>query len=127
MAGTAINDTSSVVAAATVYGAVATSQVVVVKLTRTLMSIPISVGHSVARHRRERAAETSLAGGMPLRRPVSAFLLLFLVASALNTIGLSTPVRAMVGAGWWPLALGGVLCGLVAASSLAIVSATGQR
>jgi uncharacterized integral membrane protein (TIGR00698 family) len=43
-AGTAVNDTSSVVATATTYGAAATSHAVVVKLVRTLMIIPICLG-----------------------------------------------------------------------------------
>lgn len=152
-AGTAINDTSSVVAAATVYGAVATSQAVVVKLTRTLMIVPISVGHAVARHRREQAASPDGAGTrMPWRHLVPVFLVLFLVASALNTVGvvpaswsgptdvaaaylitvaltavgLSTPLRAMREAGWRPLALGGVLWVLVATSSLVLMALTGH-
>ncbi|PZE85310.1 putative sulfate exporter family transporter [Curtobacterium sp. MCBD17_032] len=40
-AGTAVNDTSSVVAAATTYGAGAAESAVVVKLVRTLMIIPV--------------------------------------------------------------------------------------
>jgi uncharacterized integral membrane protein (TIGR00698 family) len=43
-AGTAVNDTSSVVATATTYGTAATSHAVVVKLVRTLMIIPICLG-----------------------------------------------------------------------------------
>jgi len=43
-AGTAVNDTSSVVATATTYGTAATGHAVVVKLVRTLMIIPICLG-----------------------------------------------------------------------------------
>jgi uncharacterized membrane protein YadS len=43
-AGTAVNDTSSVMATATTYGTAATSHAVVVKLVRTLMIIPICLG-----------------------------------------------------------------------------------
>lgn len=43
-AGTAVNDTSSVVATAGIYGSAALSFAVVVKLVRTLMIIPISLG-----------------------------------------------------------------------------------
>ena len=43
-AGTAVNDTSSVVATATTYGAAAASHAVVVKLVRTLMIIPVCLG-----------------------------------------------------------------------------------
>lgn len=154
-AGTAINDTSSVVAAATVYGAAATSYAVVVKLSRTLMIIPVSVALAVRGHRAERRAAADGAGqvaaGVPWRRLVPAFLVLFLVAAALNTagvvpdaahdpirwlsvflttmamtaIGLSTPVAALKEAGWRPLALGGILSVAVAASSLGLQALTG--
>ena len=43
-AGTAVNDTSSVVATAATYGTATTSHAVVVKLVRTLMIIPICLG-----------------------------------------------------------------------------------
>jgi uncharacterized membrane protein YadS len=43
-AGTAVNDTSSVVATAATYGSAATSHAVVVKLVRTLMIIPVCLG-----------------------------------------------------------------------------------
>ncbi|WP_109473243.1 YeiH family protein [Ornithinimicrobium cavernae] len=147
-AGTAVNDTSSVVAAATVYGAVATSHAVVVKLTRTLMIIPIAVSQSVARARQAVDGEA----GMPWSRLVPPFLVLFLVAAAVNSvglvpaswgdpvrelagylttvaltaIGLGTPVRAVRDAGWRPLALGGVLWVIVAVSSLVLMRLTGH-
>lgn len=147
-AGTAINDTSSVVAAATIYGTVATSYAVVVKLTRTLMIVPIAVGHSVARARRESAD----GDRMPWHQLVPTFLILFLLAAAatslglvpgawtepvhvlagylttvaLTAIGLGTPVRAVREAGWRPLALGGVLWVLVATSSLVLMRLTGH-
>ena len=146
-AGTAVNDTSSVVAAATVYGAVATSYAVVVKLTRTLMIIPIAVGHSLAAARRD-----ADGGSMSWGRLVPPFLVLFLLAAGVNSlglvpdswgegvsvaagylttvaltaIGLGTPVGAVREAGWRPLALGGVLWVLVAVSSLALMRLTGH-
>lgn len=147
-AGTAINDTSSVVAAATIYGAVATSTAIVVKLTRTLMIIPIAVGESIAAARREGGQ----AGGMSFSRLVPTFLVLFLVAAAVNSlgwvptswagpvgelaaylttvaltaIGLGTPIKAVREAGWRPLALGGLLWVLVALSSLVLMRLTGH-
>lgn len=60
-AGTAVNDTSSVVAAASIYGAQAAQTAVVVKLTRTLMIIPIALGMSWLEQRRHRAAAAALA------------------------------------------------------------------
>ncbi len=55
-AGTAVNDTSSVVATATTYGAAATSHAVVVKLVRTLMIIPICLGLAALTARKRRPA-----------------------------------------------------------------------
>jgi len=52
-AGTAVNDTSSVVATATTYGTAATSHAVVVKLVRTLMIIPICLGLSALTARKQ--------------------------------------------------------------------------
>ena len=56
-AGTAVNDTSSVVATATTYGTAATSHAVVVKLVRTLMIIPICLGLAALTARKPAACE----------------------------------------------------------------------
>lgn len=70
-AGTAVNDVSSVVAAASIYGHGATGTAVVVKLTRTLMIIPITLGLGWYRGRRAPSAPrrpalaTTGAGGSP--------------------------------------------------------------
>src|SRR3984885_1593057 len=53
-AGTAVNDTSSVVATATTYGAAAANHAIVVKLVRTLMIIPICLGLAGLTARRQR-------------------------------------------------------------------------
>jgi uncharacterized integral membrane protein (TIGR00698 family) len=60
-AGTAVNDTSSVVATATTYGAAATSHAVVVKLVRTLMIIPICLGLAALTERKRRTATAHAA------------------------------------------------------------------
>jgi uncharacterized integral membrane protein (TIGR00698 family) len=64
-AGTAVNDTSSVVATATTYGAAATSHAVVVKLVRTLMIIPICLGLAAGPARRHRARSSLRRGSLP--------------------------------------------------------------
>ncbi|WP_406863595.1 putative sulfate exporter family transporter [Streptomyces sp. HUAS MG47] len=88
-AGTAVNDMSSVVAAATTYGPAAVDYAVVVKLTRTLMIIPICVGLAVLANRRALAARTGAsASRVRLAGLVPWFLVAFLMAAAANSVGL---------------------------------------
>jgi uncharacterized membrane protein YadS len=63
-AGTAVNDTSSVVATATTYGSSAAGYAVVVKLVRTLMIIPICIGLAWLTDRKKAAAVAAPAGGV---------------------------------------------------------------
>ena len=85
-AGTAINDTSSVVAAASTYGHTAGGVAVVTKLARTTMIIPIVLALAVAH-----AHQAANGRRKPLWRLMPAFLLWFLLASTLNTAGLVGP------------------------------------
>jgi uncharacterized integral membrane protein (TIGR00698 family) len=94
LAGTAVNDTSSVVAAAGAYGDDAVRHAVVVKLARALMIIPIVVVLTTLTRRREGLAETSkarLAASL-----VPWFLIAFLAVAALNSGGL-IPAAAQAG------------------------------
>ncbi|OEI67810.1 membrane protein YeiH [Curtobacterium sp. ER1/6] len=92
-AGTAVNDTSSVVATATIYGRQATDTAVVVKLVRTLMIIPIVVGlagleaRRTARSRPASVDGPGRAGGVRVFRLVPWFLVGFLVVVLLRTVG----------------------------------------
>ncbi|HEX6454282.1 MAG TPA: putative sulfate exporter family transporter [Trebonia sp.] len=61
-AGTAVNDTSSVVATATTYGSSAAEYAVVVKLVRTLMIIPIAIGLAWLTDRKKAAAAVAAGG-----------------------------------------------------------------
>jgi uncharacterized membrane protein YadS len=70
-AGTAVNDTSSVVATATTYGTGATSHAVVVKLVRTLMIIPICLSLSALTARKRRPAPSPCAVGPALAGPTA--------------------------------------------------------
>src|SRR5690606_26113757 len=147
-AGTAVNDTSSVVAAAGVYSTAALGFAVVVKLVRTLMIIPISIGLSVMEARRE--ASGSGLSGARIAKLVPRFLVgflvvavvgslgvipdglrdalvhvsVFLIAMALAGIGLSTDIPALRRAGWRPLALGGILWVLVTVTALGTIAVT---
>jgi uncharacterized integral membrane protein (TIGR00698 family) len=96
-AGTAINDTSSVVAAGYAYSQQAGDQALVVKLTRSLTLVPIVIGLVILKSRRD--ARTSSAQptvrSLPWRKLVPLFLIGFLAAAGLRTAGL-------VPLGWLP-------------------------
>lgn len=94
-AGTAINDTSSVVAASFAYGDTAGAHAVIVKLVRTTMIIPIAFAlAAVAVRRRRRAQSTDdAAARSSVTSLVPWFVLWFLAASALSTI---SPISAAV-------------------------------
>ncbi|MGW1913548.1 YeiH family protein [Streptomyces sp. NPDC002076] len=98
-AGTAVNDMSSVVAAATTYGGPAADYAVVVKLARTLLIIPICLGLAALARRRARTADapadaTEAGSGRNVPDPVRIgrlvpwFLTGFLALAAMNTVGL---------------------------------------
>ncbi|RUQ06374.1 YeiH family protein [Curtobacterium sp. HSID17257] len=158
-AGTAVNDTSSVVATATIYGPQATDTAVVVKLVRTLMIIPIVIGLAGLEARRTARAQPDSvdgprrAGGVRVLRLVPWFLVGFLVVVLLRTtgvlpaaaaprfsaaatflitvalaaVGVSTDFAALRRAGFRPMLLGIALWVLVAATSLGVQAAFGQR
>ncbi|MCL4446115.1 MAG: putative sulfate exporter family transporter [Actinobacteria bacterium] len=152
--GTAINDLSSVVAASTVFGKGASSYAVVVKLTRTLMIIPIAVALGIARARaaskdpdvqdaprlRSRihrilpifivwfvaAVAINSVGLVPAAwHPGISTTATFMITVALASIGLSTRVHDIRRAGFRPLALGAGLWIVVAVASLGLQLLTG--
>ncbi|HET9060120.1 MAG TPA: putative sulfate exporter family transporter, partial [Acidimicrobiales bacterium] len=150
-AGTAVNDTSSVVAAASAYGRTAASYGVVVKLTRTLAIVPITL--AIAAWRGRGAAGTRApslrARAATARKVFPGFIAGFLLAVAANTAGLVpaswhhdladlatwsiTAALASVGlasnvghvrrAGARPLLLGAILWATVGLTSLAFQAA----
>lgn len=85
-AGTAINDTSSVTAAASTWdnlyqlGSQTLDTAVTVKLTRTLAIIPITMGLSVLKAKKEKQGKFSIKNVFP------TFILFFIFASFLTTI-----------------------------------------
>lgn len=147
-AGTAINDTSSVVAAATVYGHVAAVHAVIVKLTRTTLIVPIVLVLAAFRVRLTRRAGSNVS----IRKLMPWFIVWFLCAAAVDTtgvvgqtahnvlthaavflitvalaaIGFSADVGAFRRAGARPLLLGALVWIVVAGSSLLLQAATGQ-
>lgn len=150
LAGTAVNDTSSVVAAASVFSTAALGFAVVVKLVRTLMIIPVSITLSVIESRRDASGQrltarrvlglvpwfligflvvvavNSLGAIPPDIRDGLVAASSFLIATALAAIGMSTDVQALRRSGWRPLLLGGILWILVTVTTLATMGVTGN-
>lgn len=148
-AGTAINDTSSVLAAGIAFGPAAAQFAVIVKLARSLMIVPLCVGLHLESRRRSPVA----GPGVSARHLVPLFIVLFLAASAVASTGvvpdgwrstisstsawLITAALAAIGAsltwqsirraGTRPLLYGGILGAVLAVGSLALQTATGWR
>jgi uncharacterized integral membrane protein (TIGR00698 family) len=145
-AGTAVNDTSAVVAAGFAFSQAAGTTATIVKLTRTTLIIPLVLAFGLALPLLgldEGARSQSLA--KRVYAAVPAFIILFVLAAAANTlgligshagqvqllgrlvmvvalaaVGLQGNWRAFVGAGTRPLVLGLVTWFVVAVSSLAV-------
>ncbi|NII11512.1 YeiH family protein [Oleiagrimonas sp. C23AA] len=142
-AGTAINDTSSVVAAGYSYSRTAGDFATIVKLTRATLIIPVCLGLAIfeaAKHKQRGAGDFKLSRIFPW------FILWFLVASGLRTVGvipaawqgaihagaefliivaltgvgLSSDLRRMASTGPRPILLGLGVWASVALSSLAV-------
>lgn len=97
-AGTAVNDTSSVVAAGYAFSSLAGSYATIVKLTRTTMIIPISLIFAVfmaLKKKRNNTAEGMPEDGTDTGKRVNYsfrsifpwFILGFIITSLLNTVG----------------------------------------
>lgn len=99
-AGTAINDTSSVTAAASTWdslyqlGSATLDTAVTVKLTRTLAIIPITL--ALALRRTRKGGETATGEKVQLRRIFPFFILFFLLASLITTLASSLGVPSSV-------------------------------
>ena len=147
-AGTAINDTSSVVAAGYSYSHAAGDYATIVKLTRATLIIPVCLvlAFAVAAREKRQHAQAGDAGGFSLARIFPWFILWFVVASgirtlglvpvaiqpalhmlaefmiivALTAIGLSANLRKMVSSGARPILLGLGVWIAVAVSSLLV-------
>lgn len=96
-AGTAINDTSSVTAAATawdgIHGSNTLDSATIVKLTRTLAILPITLVLALIHTRQKNTAETNVS----IKKIFPHFVLFFILASAVTTIfNLSTAVTGPI-------------------------------
>ena len=153
-AGTAINDTSSVVAAGYSYSHAAGDYATIVKLTRATLIIPVCLvlAFVVAAREKRKHAEAGSTGHFSLASIFPWFILWFLVASAVRTaglipvaiqpsihllaefmiivaltaIGLSADLRKMISSGARPILLGLGVWIAVAVSSLLVQWVIGQ-
>ena len=150
-AGTAINDTSSVVAAGTSWSAMGGHDILalhvatIVKLTRTLMIVPITLILAIYMARK---SKQSGAGDFHFRKVFPWFVLLFIVAALINSyvipsdyhwvsddlaflgtfmiimamaaIGLSTSLKSLAASGVKPIVLGLCCWFVVAVVSLVV-------
>ena len=150
-AGTAINDTSSVTAAAAVWdgmhpGANTLDEATIVKLTRTLAIIPITLALAMWQLRADRRAGGESESAFSLRRAFPTFVGLFVLASivttvfalpttitaplktfsiflivmAMSAIGLNTDIVKLVKSGGKPIALGACCWIAIALVSLGV-------
>lgn len=100
-AGTAVNDTSSVTAAASTWdnmwglGSATLDTAVTVKLTRTLAIIPITLVLAFIRTRKEKA-EGAEGKKVSLKQIFPMFILYFIAASIITTIAVSFGVSSAV-------------------------------
>ena len=100
-AGTAINDTSSVTAAASTWdsmwnlGSETLNTAVTVKLTRTLAIIPITLVLSLVRAK-SAAKDGKTSGKFSLKRAFPMFILYFIIAAVITTVCMSLGVSADV-------------------------------
>jgi uncharacterized integral membrane protein (TIGR00698 family) len=152
-AGTAINDTSSVVAAGYAYSNAAGAYATIVKLTRTTMIIPISLIFSfIVAYKKKKASIEDPQVNYSLKKIFPWFIIWFLVASLLNTIGvfpessifyintigkfmivmaltaigLNSDFKKMLKTGVKPIILGLIVWFVVAVVSIIVQNITGQ-
>ena len=152
-AGTAVNDTSSVVAAGAAWSNAAgnntaLSYATIVKLTRTLMIVPVTLVLAVYTAKKAKTSQTEtfklskvfpwfvlffIAAALAktflaIPAEISAFLVQvgkFGITMAMSAVGLNTNHRNLFASGAKPLLLGGVCWAAVALVSLTVLRAAG--
>ncbi len=150
-AGTAINDTSSVVAAGFAFSDTAGELATIVKLTRTLMIIPITLILALVRTSRIKKQGGEAAANYSLAKIFPWFVIGFLISAIINSvgilpsaasswlnslgkfgimvamagIGLNTNLKSLVKNGIRPIALGMCCWFVVAVISLAVQQLVG--
>ena len=141
-AGTAVNDTSSVVAAGYTFSNAAGDLAVIVKLTRTLMIIPVTLALAFYTSKKQAGQGSSyqlskifpwfvlgfvaasvMNTFLPLPPQVSTALTSagkFMIVMAMAAIGLNTNLVRLVKSGWKPIILGFGCWAVLSVASLAV-------
>jgi len=152
-AGTAVNDTSSVVAAGYAFSNAAGAYATIVKLTRTTMIIPISLIFAfITAYKKKKESQMDSKVNYSFKKIFPWFIVWFLIASLLNTlglfkgnsiiyintlgkfmivmalcaIGLNTDFKKMIKNGTKPILLGFIVWVSVAVVSILVQLITGQ-
>ncbi len=150
-AGTAVNDTSSVMATSFAFSEASVPTATLVKMTRTVMIVPMALLFSFAVAARAKRGDGSGGGSFSVARVFPWFVLgflgmsvlttlgafspamagwfgsagKFLIVVALSGIGLNTNLRRILATGTRPILLGLLLWFVVAALALLIIEGTG--
>jgi len=151
-AGTAVNDTSIVVATGYVFGATAGAVATIVKLTRTVLLVPLALAVGLVHAARSHQAETgtvaqrafkampwfilgfvAMAGlnslGVFPANVAHALALIasFLIVAVLAGVGLNVDLKKMVALGPKPMLVGFLLATIMAFGSYGLVNVLGIR
>lgn len=151
--GTAVNDTSSVVAAGYAFSDAAGDFATIVKLTRTTSIVPIALVFSaIAGYRNSKDNVSQKEKHISIKKLFPWFILLFVLSVALNTlgfipveahpilkhiskflmavalgaIGLRTDLKEMIRSGAKPMLLGFIVSAIVVIVSISVQYLTGQ-
>jgi uncharacterized integral membrane protein (TIGR00698 family) len=151
--GTAVNDTSSVVAAGYAFSDAAGDFATIVKLTRTTSIVPIALVFSaIAGYRNSKDNVSQKEKHISIKKLFPWFILLFVLSVALNTlgfipveahpifkhiskflmavalgaIGLRTDLKEMIRSGAKPMLLGFIVSAIVVVVSISVQYLTGQ-
>jgi uncharacterized integral membrane protein (TIGR00698 family) len=147
-AGTAVNDTSVVVATGLVYGATAGAVATIVKLTRTVLLVPLALIVGLVHAARTHSGDASANVVQRALKAMPWFVVGFVAMAALNSLGIFPPnvahdlaltasflivavlagvglnvdLRKMVRLGPRPMLVGFLLASIMAVCSYALVS-----
>lgn len=143
-AGTAVNDTSSVVAAGYTFSNAAGNLAVIVKLTRTLMIVPVTLALALYTSRKSAGiksgnryriakifpwfvlgfiAASIINTFLPMPQGIGSFLAQvgkFVIVMAMASIGLNTNVIKLIKSGGKPILLGSICWAVLSLTSLGV-------